>query len=367
MVLTLRFTVFRTEPVPVTVFRVARGLVEDTVTNSEAGTIRTRKRAMLSPEVGGRVAALPVREGETVAAGQVLLRLADADYRARVALAERAAETSRAARRQACLAAEQAARDYERNQRLLAEQIVSEELLDRLRSERDVAVAACDAAEARVLEAEAALELAGVELAKTVLRAPFAGAVAEVSTEVGEWVTPSPPALPVPPVIELIAHSSIYLSAQLDEVDVAKVEVGQPVRITIDAYPDRDFSGTVTRVAPYVVDIEQHSRTFEIEVEFDDAEFAARLLPGTSADVEVILDTKPDVLRVPTYALIDGRRVLLVEDGRLVSRDVTTGLRNWSFTEIERGLAPGEPVVVSLDRAEVKSGARAVISGETLR
>jgi len=363
----LRFTVFRPEPVPVTVFRVAPGTVEDTVTNSKSGTVRTRKRATLSPEIGGRVAELPVREGDHVKKGQVLLRIADEDYAAKVALQERSLQAARAAEREACLSAEQTERDYVRYQRLAEDEIVSRETLDQLESKRDVGVATCEAAGARVLEAESALQVARVELGKTLLRAPFDGVVAEVATEVGEWVTPSPPALPVPAVLELIANSSIYISAPLDEVDLARVRVGLPVRVTMDAYPDRDFPGRVTRVAPYVLDVEEHSRTFEIEVELDDAQFAETLLPGTSADVEVILASETNALRIPTYALIEGNRVLVVDSGRLVSREVTTGLRNWAFTEIKSGLDEGQAVVVSLDRAEVKEGARAEIERETLK
>jgi HlyD family secretion protein len=363
----LRYTVFKPEPVPVTVFRVARGPVEDTVTNSKAGTVKTRKRATLSPEIGGRVAELPVREGDSVKAGQVLMRIAADDYKARIVLQQRALKAAGAGRREACLAADQAERDYRRYLRLSDDEIVSEEILDQLESKRDVGIAGCEAAEARVLEAEAALELARVELSKTVLRAPFDGIVAELSTEVGEWVTPSPPALPVPPVVELIQQSSIYVSAPLDEVDVGSVRVGLPVRITLDAFAEQEFVGTVTRIAPYVLDVEEHSRTFEIEVEFDDADFASALLPGSSADVEVILASKQDVLRIPSYALIEGSRVLVVNGEELVSREVETGLKNWAFAEIVRGLEVDEAVVVSLDRAEVREGAEAVITEETLR
>jgi HlyD family secretion protein len=365
--LALRSTIFKSPPVPVTVFRVAAGRVEETVTNSKAGTVKTRRRALLSPEIGGRVEQLAVRDGDRVGAGQVLMRLADGDYAAEVALRERALAAAAATRREVCLAATQAEREYQRYQRLQRDEIVSQEHLDQLESQRDVAVAACEAAQARLAEAEAALGLARVHLAKTVLRAPFAGVVAEVSTEVGEWITPSPPGVPLPPVIELIDTSEIYVSAPLDEVDVARIRVGQPVRITLDAYPGREFPGRLTRIAPYVLDVEQHSRTVVVEVAFDDAAFAASLLPGTSADVEVILDAKDNVLRIPSYALIEGNRVLVVDSGTLASRRVETGLRNWAFTEITSGLAGGERVVVSLDRADVKEGARARIAGETVK
>lgn len=363
----LRFTVFREEVVPVTVFRVARGVVEETVTNSKSGTVETRRRAMLSTEVGGRVLELTVREGDEVVLGQVLMRLADGDVRAQVTQQERALDTARAAEEERCLAAQQAEREYERCLRLAAEEIVSQELLEQVESARAVGRAACETARARILEVEATLELARVNSRKSVLRAPFDGVVAQVTTEVGEWITPSPPGVPIPPVIELLKLGAIYVTAPLDEVDVAKLRVDQPVRITLEAYPDRAFSGRVVRIAPYVVDLEEHSRTFEIEVEFDDADFAGTLLPGASADVEVILDAKEDVLRIPSYALIEGGRVLVLEQERLVARDVETALKNWAFTEITAGLSAGESVVVSLDRAEVRAGARARSSAETLR
>lgn len=367
IVIVLRATVFRPKPVPVTIFRVAEGRVEDVVTNSKAGTVKTRLRAELSTELGGLVAELPVRKGERVEKGQVLLRLADADFRAEVALRERSVDAARAARHEACTGAEQAERDLARNQRLAEQQIVSVELLDQVQSRRDVARAACEGARARALESEAVLELARVNLAKTVLRAPFAGVVAELSAELGEYITPSPPGLPIPPVVEILDNEAIYVSAPLDEVDVNRVGVGPPVRVTLDAFPGQFFDGRVVRVAAYVLDLEEQNRTFEIEVEFDDEEFARTLLPGTSADVEVILDSVDGVLRIPSYALIEGSRVLVLEDDLLVSKEVEVGLKNWQFTEIRGGLEEGERVVVSLDRVEVKEGAQAEAVAETDR
>jgi HlyD family secretion protein len=363
----LRITVFRPEPVPVTVFRVAPGLVEESVTNSKAGTVKTRWRASISPEIGGRVEELPVREGDRVEKGQVLMRISSDDYRARVRARERALEAAVAAREESCTAARQAEKDLRRYVRLAEEDIVSQELLDQFQSARDSAHSACDGARARVLEAEAALDVARVELTKTSLRAPFDGVVAEVSSELGEWITPSPPGLPIPPVIEILDDEAIYVSAPLDEVDVSRVEVGMPVRITLDAHPGESFAGRLTRVAPYVLDLEEQNRTFEVEVEFEDPEFAATLPPGASADVEVILEAKEDVTRIPSYALIEGSRVLLLEGDHLVSRDVETGLRNWQFTEITTGLTDEELVVVSLDRLEIQEGALAEMESETLK
>jgi HlyD family secretion protein len=365
--LILRLTVLAPSAVPVTVFRVAAGRVEESVTNSKAGTVKARRRATLSPEVGGRVAQLPARKGARVKTGDVLMRIADADFRAQVQVEESAVETARSARTEACRQAELGERDLARNRRLASENIVSPELLDQLESRRDVAVASCQTAGSRIRQAEAGLAVARANLEKTVLRAPFDGIVADVTTELGEWITPSPPGLPIPPVIVLYDDGATYISAPMDEVDVARVRLGQAVRVTLDAYSGRPFSGKVTRVAPYVLDIQEQNRTFEIEAELDDGGFARTLLPGTSADVEVILNARDRVLRIPSYALLEGNRVLVVQDGRLAARAVKTNLKNWQFAEITDGLAAGEAVAVSLDRAEVKEGVRVSIAGETAK
>src|SRR5437867_8566523 len=132
----LKLTLFRTDPVPITVFKSARGRVEETVTNSKAGSIKSRLRASLSPEIGGKVESLPARKGDSVRAGDVLLRLADRDLRAQVALQERSVEAARAAEKAACLQEEQAERVLRRQRDLAAEKIISQDLLDRAQSDR---------------------------------------------------------------------------------------------------------------------------------------------------------------------------------------------------------------------------------------
>jgi HlyD family secretion protein len=363
----LRYTVFVPDPVPVTVFRAATGLVEDTVTNSKVGTVETRKRAELSPEIGGRVLELTVREGDTVEAGQLLMRIADEDYRAQVEVGRRALESARATEREACLSRDQAEREYARYLKLREDEIVSQELLDQLSNRRDTTVAQCEAMRAEVRKAESAVRIAEVNLGKTRLLAPFGGVVTEVSTEVGEWITPSPPGVPIPPIIALLDPRTIYVTIPLDEADLGKVHPGLPVRVSFDAYPDRSFAGRLTRVAPFVRDEIDQNRTFDVEVELDDVKFTRTLLPGTSADAEIILAAHDDVLRIPSYALMEGGRVLVVEGDILVAREIETGLRNWQFSEVVRGLDPGDAVVVSLDRAEVVEGATAEIVGETLK
>ena len=363
----IRATLLRKDPVPVTVFRVAPGRVEETVTNSKAGTVKTRRRAALSPELGGRIEDLPVRKGDRVRKGQLLVRLAGADYAAQVRVAQRTIEVSRGSEREACQRADQAERDLTRMVALARESLVSQDLKEQAQTTRDAAVAACQAARSRVEQGQASLDFARATRGKTELRAPFDGVVADLRGEVGEWITPSPPGVPIPALVELLDPDAIYVSAPLDEVDVGRVRTGQVVRVTIDAYPGRPIAGHLTRIAPYVIDIQQQSRTFEVEVDLEDAAFARTLLPGSSADVEVILDARDGVLRVPSYALIDGKKALVLRDEKLVGVPVEVGLKNWGFAEVKRGLSAGDLVVVSLDRADVKEGARARVAEEAAK
>ncbi|HET6278853.1 MAG TPA: biotin/lipoyl-binding protein, partial [Candidatus Polarisedimenticolia bacterium] len=120
----LYLTVFRPEPIPVTLYRVDRGAVEETVANSKAGTVKARRRARMSPEIGGRVAAIGARPGDEVRQGEELLRINDDDLRASLALARQDVVTAEASAREACLSAEQAGRELARNLDLSAERIV---------------------------------------------------------------------------------------------------------------------------------------------------------------------------------------------------------------------------------------------------
>ncbi|HXV59096.1 MAG TPA: efflux RND transporter periplasmic adaptor subunit [Vicinamibacteria bacterium] len=361
----LRFFVFVPEPVAVVVALAARGSVEATVTNTRAGTVMARRRAKLSPEMGGMVVAIPFREGQRVRRGDVVLRLDDRLQQAELALAEKDHEAALSREREACLAAERAERERDRTRRLAEQSIASEDLLDRAVTEALRLRAACEAGHTAVERARAAVDLAKTRVEKMILRAPFDAIVAEVDAELGEWVTPSPPALPVPAAIDILDPESIYIGAPMDEVDSARIELDQKVRVSIDSFPGKSFWGRVSRIAPYVLDVEAQNRTVEIEVDLEDPDGASRILPGTSADVEVVLEERDGVLRIPTPALLEGNRVLIVdEEDRLVSRDVETGLSNWDFTEVKSGLEPGDRIVVSLDRSGVVEGAVVVVEAE---
>ena len=358
VVIALRATVFAPEPLEVRVAEVSRGRVEQTVTNSRAGTVKARRRSQISPEVGGRVVAIPFREGQRFHKGDVLLRLDPSVPEARIALSRRELQAAEAQRQQSCLNAERAARESNRLKKLAAEGIVSTDAYDQSQTGAAAAEAACRAARSGVDQARATIELGARQQGQTVIRAPFDGIVADLSVEMGEYTTPSPPGMPIPPVLDVLDPGSIYVSAPMDEVDSARIHPGQTARVTVDSFPGRHFKGHVDRVAPYVLDREEQNRTMEIEVDLEDPGEDVRLLPGTSADVEILLTAREDVPRIPTAALLEGDKVLVADHGVLAERPVKIGLKNWDWTEIVSGLSPGDLVVTALDRPEVKPGAK---------
>jgi HlyD family secretion protein len=360
-VVILRLTLLAPHPLDVEVFVVAPGLVEETVTNTKAGTVRVHRRSSIGVEAPGRIVELPHREGSAVAAGDVLLRVDDREAQAALERARRERSTAAAELEATRTRCDLAAREAVRLDRLWKDGISSEEAADRAQTAHRQCLSERAAARERALLTEAAVEQAGVALEKTVVLSPFEGVVTQLLGEVGEWGTPGVP------VLEVMESAPPFVRAELDEVDLARVTAGLPVRVTLDPYADRDFAGVVTRVAPNVSERELQNRTLEIDVAFREPEQADGLKPGTSADVEVILERREDVLRVPTYALLEGDKVLLVEDGRAAARPVETGLRNWDFTEVLSGLARGERVVVSLDKEGVVDGAAVEVVGERER
>jgi HlyD family secretion protein len=350
----------REDPVEVVVSAVERGLVEETVSNTRAGTVKACRRAKLSPSTGGQIAHLGIREGDPVKAGHLLVELWNEDIKAEVSLAESELQSAEAKATAACLHAEVARREADRLTRLRARGATSEDELDKVETEALASGADCAAARASTGVAQSKLTVAKANLNKTRLIAPFGGVVAEINGELNEYVTPSPPGIPTPPVVDLIDNSCFYVSAPIDEVDVGRIEAGLRARITLDACGDQVFSGTVRRIAPYVLDLEKQARTVDVEVEFDDPDTVGPMLAGYSADVEIILSTRADTLRVPTEAVVDDDRVYVLAEGELERRTIVKGIANWDYTEIEQGLAAGDRVVTSVDRDGVEDGVSAV-------
>ena len=349
----------RPAPIRMSVTKVERGVVEASVSNTRAGTVKACRRAKLAPPTGGQIAHMLVKKGQRVKSGQVLLELWNKDLQAQEQLALEQLSTTQAQSDQACVQATLAEKEAERAAQLKARGFISAEGVDQKISAAKVSRAGCDVAHSQIDQSRSRLAVARAGLQRMVLRAPFDGIVADVSGELGEYATPSPPGILTLPAIDLIDDRCMFVSAPIDEVDAAEVQVGQMARITLDAIKGKAFAGKVRRIAPYVLEIEKQARTVEVEAVFTEPASAENLLVGYSADVEIVYASHDQVLRIPTPALLEGKRVLLYRaDGVLEDRTVVTGLANWEYTEITSGLNEGDQIVTSLDRAGVKAGAR---------
>ena len=349
----------RNKPIAVTITPVETGEIQRTVTNTRAGTLNACRRARLSPSLGGQISNLPVREGEQVKTGQILFEIWNDDLRAQLLLARSELTASTALQQQACIQSELAEREARRMTKLLSQGLVSDEIADKAVGQFQASKAGCDAAAANVSVSEARIQVAQAALQRSRLVAPFDGTIAEVNGELGEYITPSPIGIATPPAIDIIDNSCLYVSAPIDEVDAPEIRAGMTARISLDAFGKLFFEGRVRRVAPYVLDKEKQARTVDIEVDFISDKDNNNMLPGYTADVEVIIDAHSDSLRIPTEALLEGNKVYLYDaDFDTISElAVTIGLSNWQHTEILSGLEAGQQIVTSIDRDGLMDGA----------
>jgi HlyD family secretion protein len=349
----------RPQPIPVTLVEVGHGKVEASVSNTRAGSVEACQRTRLSPISGGRIIYLGVKKGDKVKKGQVLLRLWNDDQQAQSNVARTQVESARARVNEACALADNAEREAARMAKLRERGFISAGAEEKARFEAQSRRASCAAVRADVAQARARLTLTRVEQGRTIMVAPFDGTVADIVGELGEYTTPSPPGVATPPAIDLIDDSCLYITAPMDEVDAPKIRAGMTARVTLDALPGRVLTAHVRRVAPYVVAVEKQSRTVDVEADLDQPPGPGELLVGYSADLEVILDVRDNVLRVPTSAVLEGNRVLLYrpDTGKLEARTIKTGVTNWEYSEVLEGLQKGDRIAASLEREGVEAGA----------
>jgi HlyD family secretion protein len=199
-------------------------------------------------------------------------------------------------------------------------------------------------------------------LEQTHLRAPFAGSVAEVTGEIGEFSTPSPPGVATPPAIDLLTDDCHYISAPIDEVDASDIAIGDRVRVTLDAFRGKAFPAKIRRISPYIMDFEKQARTVEVEADLTTLPEGIKLLAGYSADMEIILNSRDNVLRIPSELVVDDSFVMVLDgEGNLQHKAIEKGLSNWRYTEVASGLSEGENIVSNIGSAGVVAGARAEV------
>ncbi|HEV8382426.1 MAG TPA: efflux RND transporter periplasmic adaptor subunit [Gemmatimonadales bacterium] len=322
------------------------------------GYVVARTKAAVSAKIPGRLAVLSVSEGSVVQKGQIIARLDNADYAAAVGQAEAGLASAKATLIEAQSDRDQMQRDYVRVRDIHAQNpnLVSPQDVENADSRARQADARFGAQSARVDAAAASLRMAQANLENTYIRAPFSGTVLRKEAEVGEVVAPSVGGgLTRGAVVTMADLATLEVEVDVNEAYIARISGGQQARITLDAYPDTSFRGTVRQVVPTA---DRQRATVQVKVSIVDRD--PRILTEMGAKVEFLeaparaaAGASPEVARrrimVPAAAVRseEGRSVVwLVRDGKLQKRDVDAGPVSGSFREIRSGLSGGEQLLV---------------------
>src|SRR5712691_9213369 len=341
---------------PVTFGKVQR--LDITSKVSSNGRIDAKRKVDLSANVMGQIINLAVREGDVVKKGDFLLQI---DQKQLAASAQGAAASLQAlfSDRDAARAnAAEAQRNYERAQKNYGDKIVPLADMERNRSLLDAANANVAAIERRIDQARANLAAANDTLSKTTMRAPMEGIVTALPVHEGEVAVIGTMNNPGTKLLTIADMSVVEAVMEVDETDIPSVKVGQHANVTIDAYPNKTFSGVVTEVgsSPITRNGGLGSATeavnFEVKIQIENPPPGVR--PGFSASADVITGTRSKVVAIPIQALIirekpgSGGKKPQEEEGVFLNLDsiakfvpIKTGLSGESSIEIVSGLRPG--------------------------
>lgn len=340
------------------------------------GSLAGDQQTDVAPQTSGKVIAVGVDIGSPVRRGQMLVRLDDAELKLRVEQAVAQVGQAKAAVRQAeekiglrpgqafdpnrvaevaaaRVSLELAEKNLRRAEQLIESGDISRSFFDEQRARRDqlkeqydVAVAqarqnyaAVEVARTNVANAEAQLALARKNLSYATIPAPIDGFVSDRTADLGEYVSPQQK------VATIVRTNPLRIRIDIPEQAIPEVRVGQSVSVTTSAWPDRNFSGRVARIAP---NVSATSRTLIVEAEIENS--GGALKPGQFATVRILQErTEPAVL-IPARAVVTNAgvsRVYVIKDGRVEQRLVQTGQTEGDLIEIKSGVVPDELVATS--------------------
>jgi RND family efflux transporter MFP subunit len=317
------------------------------------GYVVAQRKAAISSKATGRLEWLGVAEGSRVKSGEVIARLDDRDVVAQAQTAEANVNAARAAVEQARVEEANARVELKRNQELVDRNFISKSALDTAQARVDRAVAGVASAQAQVAAAQASARNAEVNVDYTQIRAPFDGVILSKSANVGDMVTPFSSAVDSKgAVVNMADMSTLEVEADVSESSLAKIQVGQPAEIALDALPDTRFRGHISRIVPT---IDRAKATVMTKVKFDAID--PRILPEMSAKVTFLTrDVTPDqqkpLTAVATDAIVerDGKPVVfVVKADRAEIVAVRPGIRIGDLTTVSGAVNAGDRVVLKPD------------------
>lgn len=345
---------------------VARHTIESSILAS--GRIAYRNEVQLRPEVIGQVVELHVEEGDTVKKDEIILRLDPKTFRAEVDQRQATARQQEIAIATQKLTIENLERQWRRQEELFKEGLVDESGFETATNELEIARLNLRSQEQALSQAEAALAQAQENLDKTVIRAPIDGVVTGVFVKIGETVIAGTTNITGSDMMTVADPSEILTEVQVDEADIANVKVDQAVRVYTAAYPDTALDGKVRSIATTArTATGRQGLSFEVEIRLEDLPDDLKLRPGMSARAEIYTAIVEDALAVPVQAVQypesmesgiapgdsesdasaapEKPFVFVLADGKAQKREVTLGISDDSWQQIESGIEEGAQVI----------------------
>jgi len=342
-------------------------------TVTASGQIQPQRAVDVSSDITGRIIRIPVEEGETVRRGDLVLLIEPSQYEAGVARAQAMTSSAEASLLQARANRDQAQRALDRLKQLREQSpdLVSDEQLEQAQTQFDVSQALTNSAEHQVAQAQAGLEEAREALAKTVLRAPMTGEVTRLAVEEGEVAVPGTFSRETGLLMTISDLSVIEVAVRVDETDVVRLHLGDSAEVTIDAFPDTQFAGRVTKIAQSAVQgLAQtaggttQAVDYDVEVTLDNPPPGVR--PDLSATAKIVTATRDSALSIPIIALTlreheavstetapqdttkgktDTEGVFIVHNGTAEFRPVKVGIAGEEYFEVLEGIEVGDSIV----------------------
>jgi HlyD family secretion protein len=270
-----------------------------------SGTIQAKRQVDVSANAMGTIVRLAVQEGQEVAQGDLLLAIDPAQYRSAVAALESSIGSTRADLRLAEASLSKAVQDRDRAEELFAEGLASEDAVESARTNTAIEEARVEAARHRIDQYEANLANAHHDLEKVTITAPMAGVVTRLNVEEGENAIMGTLNNPGTVLLVISDLGTIEAWVEVDETEVVDVRLGQPAEVTIDAFPDQTYTGTVTEIghSPLRVRTGSSGEAVEFEVKITLDQTPPNLRPGLSAKAEIMVAERRDALSVPLGAV----------------------------------------------------------------
>ena len=350
-------------PVLVSGHQVERGEIIAEVMGT--GTLEARVRVTVSPEISGRIEEILVDQGDRVKAGDVLLKLDDDELEQQVEIAQATLAASQAAverlktdRQRSVAIATQARLEHKRIEQLITGNVVSESELDQAVEALAIAEAGLARSEAAIVEgqqeviaAEKTLAYQRARLADTEISVPFDGLIVRRQRDPGDVVVPGSP------ILSLVSLEQLWISAWIDETEMARIEVGQPARVVFRSESERSYPAEVARLGK---ETDRETREFIVDVHV--LELPKNWAVGQRAEVyiETARKSNPTLLPAAHVRWMDDTPGVFVNvQDRAVWRSVTLGLRSPEMIEVVDGLQPGDTVILPQDpRAKLTDGKR---------